>query len=193
MLLSKAPGPSTLQAKTPDPTTDLDFKPKWKLWLEKSLKEASKHFRSAQERYKRNYDKRLRKKTVTIKLRVYVFFRTEKKDEKDSRHKLEPIPERPYVFKQTDDKSKTVVIEYADKNVKNGLRLRVVRTPRRKSPAKIQDVVPETIIDVTFVDYPITEAGNNSHAPVAEENYQPKVYETDVTRSDRTSDREEKL
>ena len=59
LVLSKPPGPIALEVQTPELTTARDFKAKWKVWLEKSINEASKYLRSAQERYKRNYDKRL--------------------------------------------------------------------------------------------------------------------------------------
>ena len=95
LVLSKPPGPIALQAKPSEPTTARNFQAKWKSWLEKSLKEASRHLRSAQERYKRKYDKSLRKNDETIKLGDYVFLRTEKKDDKDSRHKLAPIGKGP--------------------------------------------------------------------------------------------------
>ena len=127
-----------------------------------------RHLRSAQERYKRNYDNRLGKNDETIKLGDYVFLRTEKKDDKDSRHKLAQIAEGPYLVKQTDDKSKTVVIEYDDKTVENVSRSRVVRAPKRQTPAEIQNVVQPTVTNATFVDYPNTEYVNQSHSPAAE-------------------------
>ena len=68
LVFSKPPGPIAMQAQTAEPTMARDFTAKWKIWLEKSLKEASKHFSSEQERYNRNYDKRLRKNDETIKL-----------------------------------------------------------------------------------------------------------------------------
>ena len=73
----------------------------------------------------------MRKNDETIKLGDYIFLRTEKKDDKDSRHKLVPIAGRPYLVRKPDDKAKTFVIEYADKTVENVSRSRVVRAPRR--------------------------------------------------------------
>ena len=87
--------------------------------------------RSAQELYKRNYVKRFRKNEDTIKLGDYIFLRTEKKGDNDSRNKFALISKVPYLFKETDDKWRTVVIKYAEKTVDNVSRSRFVLAPRR--------------------------------------------------------------
>ena len=63
-----------------------------------------------------------------------------------------PIAEGPYIVKQTDEKSKSVVIEYAEKTVENVSRSRVVIASRRQTTAELQDVFQKTITDATFVD-----------------------------------------
>ena len=68
IVMSKPRGPIALQAQTYEPSTARDLKVKWKEWLDKSLKEASKHRSSAQERQELNYDKRFQKNDETIKL-----------------------------------------------------------------------------------------------------------------------------
>ena len=72
-----------VQEKTFEAIRTGEFKAKWKTWMEKSLKEAYKHLRSTQERYKRNYGKRFRKNDETIKVGDYVLLPTEKKEDKD--------------------------------------------------------------------------------------------------------------
>ena len=109
-------GPLVQQAQKSEPSTARNFQEKWKEWLSKALQEAAGHLRSDQERYKRNYDKRLRRSS-------------EKKSEKDSRHKLAPLALGPYLVKQVDEKAKTAVIVYDDDTVENVSRSRIVRAP----------------------------------------------------------------
>ena len=45
--------------------------------------------------------------------------RSEKKIDKESRHKLAPIALEPYLVKQVEDKAKTAVIVYNDNTVEN--------------------------------------------------------------------------
>ena len=135
----------------------------------------------------------MRKNDETIKLGDYVFHRKEKKEDKDSRHKLAPIGEKLYLVTQTDEKSKTVLIEYADKTVEKFSRPQVVRTPRWQTPAELQVVLKPTITEAIFVAYRFTDAANNSHAPDTEENDQPKIQEPEKPTSARTSERNDEF
>ena len=65
----------------------------------KSLKEAYNNLLSSLGGYKRNYDKRLRRNNEKISQGDFVFLRSEKKSDKDSRHKLAPIALGPYLVK----------------------------------------------------------------------------------------------
>ena len=96
-----------------------------------------------------------------------------------------------YLVKQTDDKSKTVVIEYDDKTVENVSRSRVVRAPKRLTPAEIQNVVQPTVTNATFVDYPNTESVNQSHSPAAEKNDQRTVDEPNMGESQQSSEEDD--
>ena len=69
------------------------------------MKEAGGHLCSAQERYKRNYDMRLRQNAEKISEGDFVFLRFEKKSDKELRHKLASIALGPYFFKQLEEKS----------------------------------------------------------------------------------------
>ena len=66
-------------------------------------------------------------------------------------------------------------------------RSRAVRAPRQKTASELQEVLHPRFNDVTFVDYTLTEATNNSHASVTEGNNQPKVYEPDTSKLARNS------
>ena len=51
----------------------------------------------------------MRKDREVINPGLYVFLLTEKKEDKDSSHKLAPLAEGPYLVKEVDVDSKTVV------------------------------------------------------------------------------------
>jgi len=169
LVLSKAPGPIALQAERSEPSTVRGYKAKWKSWLAKALGEAGKHLRSAQERYKRNYDERLRRDTERISKGDYVFLRSEKTGDKESRHKLAPIALGPYLVKAVDAKAKTVLIEYDDRTVENVSRTRVVRAPKRPTPDELQAVLKPRTIDQTIADFPLGEDINNLHVQKKDE------------------------
>ena len=46
-----------------------DFKVKWTVWVNKSLKEASNHLCYAQELYERHYDKRMQKNKESVEVK----------------------------------------------------------------------------------------------------------------------------
>ena len=154
LVLSRPPGPLALKAQPTTLKDSVDYKTRWKAWLEKTLSEASAKLRSSQDRYKRNYHKRLRKDREVINPGLYVFLRTEKKDNKDSRHKLAPLAEGPYLVKEVDVDSKTVVIEYGDHTVERVSRSRVVLAPKRLTPAQLQNVIRPSVMKETLLDYP---------------------------------------
>ena len=69
----------------------------------------------SQERYKRNYDARLRKQAEAVNQGDYVFLQVERENPKDHRQKLEPIAECPFLVTKID--KNTVVIERSDRLV----------------------------------------------------------------------------
>ena len=163
LVLSTPPGPLALQAQQSEPSTYRNFQEQWKDWLSKALQEAASHLRSAQERFKRNYDKRLRRNAEIISQGDFVFLRSEKKSEKESRQKLAPIALGPYLAKQVDDKAKTAVIVYDDNTVENLPRSRIVLAPKQLSSAELQSIVQPTIFNRTIANYPATEDENRKH------------------------------
>ena len=64
---------------------------KWRQCLSKTLVEARSQLDKAQERYKREYDKRLRRQRETIKKGDSVFMRVQRRDERQTRHKLAAV------------------------------------------------------------------------------------------------------
>ena len=89
--------------------------------------------------------------------------RSEKKSDKDSRHKLAPIALGPYLVKQVDEKAKTAVIVYDDDTVENVSRSRIVRAPKQLSSAEMKSIVQPTVVSQTIANFPATEAVNLQH------------------------------
>ena len=171
LVLSNPPGPLALEAQPSQPTSAKDFKSKWKAWLEKALTETRDPLSKAQERYKRNYDRRLRRDLENIKAGDFVFLRVERKDDKETRHKLAPIADGPYLVKDVNQDAKTVVIVYDDQTVENVSRSRVVLAPRRLTPTEQVDETRPMTINEIISDYPTSEVVNNRHIaanPVSE-------------------------
>ena len=122
-----------------------------------------------------------------------MFLHTKTKDVQHSRHKHASIAEDPCLVEQTNEKSKTVVIDYVDKTIENVSISRVLRAPRRRNPAELQNFVQPTITEATFVDYPLNKFSNIFHAPTAEDIYQPKVDELGTRKSAQESVEDDKL
>ena len=71
------------------------FKEKWKARLKNALLESLKKLQAAQEPYKRNYDNRMRRAAEKINSDDQVYLRVERRDEKETRHKIAPIAQVP--------------------------------------------------------------------------------------------------
>lgn len=95
-MLSKPPGALSASIAPAEYNRPLDFKHKWKTCLAKFIPEKQQKVKKSQERYKRNFDKRLRKEGETIRPGYHVFFRVERKEEKEKRHKLFPVSKGPF-------------------------------------------------------------------------------------------------
>lgn len=80
----------------------------------KTLSQAGKKLREAQERYKKNVDARLRRQKESILKRNYVFLRVDQTNEEERRHKLAPTATGQYPIIEI--KQQTVVIEREDIN-----------------------------------------------------------------------------
>ena len=124
LVLSRPPPAIATKAEHSEPQTAADFKNKWKANLQQTLATARKKLLETQARYKRNYDNRLRRTNTIIKPDDFVFLRVERRDDKETRHKLAPIAEGPFRVKEVDTASKTVVIEREDRSTENVSRSR---------------------------------------------------------------------
>ena len=81
--------------------------------MKKALSETKERLRRAQERYKRNYDARLRRQSEFIGKDDHVYLRVERRDEQQTRHKLAPVAVGPYKVLET--RGHTVMIEYPER------------------------------------------------------------------------------
>ena len=158
LVLSKAPGPLALEPMPSKASTRQDFKRQWKHWLRDTLSTTKQRLDVAQARYKRNYDRRLRRQAEKIQVDDHVFLRVERKNLHDHRHKLAAVAEGPFRVKEAKDD--TVVIEKPDRTVERVSRSRVVLAPK---PATVREVdailrpIPNAELDK---DYPKSEEEN---------------------------------
>ena len=144
LILSKPPGPLALkQIPTKEEPQD-DFKREWKHWLQETMNRTRTRLIKSQERYKRNYDSRLRKQVEVVKQGDYVFLQVERKNPKYHRHKLAPIAEGPFLVTKTD--KNTVVIERSDRSVEKDSRSRKVLAPKLKRKEEVDKILrPEQL------------------------------------------------
>ena len=163
LVLSKPPGPLATSLPPTEYNGRLDFKHKWKKWLAKVIPETQEKLRKSQERYKRNFDKRLRKNTDTIAPGDNIFLRVERKDDKDTRHKLAPIADGPFPVLRVDNTAKTVVIKRPDNSVENVSRSRVALAPKSEEYTNIGEKKTPTHLDETLSNYPAPEETNLRH------------------------------
>ena len=159
LVLSRPPPPLALKSDPKSYKTPLESRSKWKQWLARTVKEAKDKLMKTQERYKRNYDTRLRKQSETIKMDDYVYLRVERRDENEHRHKLAAVAQGPYKVIET--KGKTVVIEREDNTVERVSRDRVVLAPKPRTVQEIQQAVrPMTDEQLTQNAYPVSQKTN---------------------------------
>ena len=159
LVLSRPPPPLALKNEPRSYKHPQEARIKWKEWLEKALSGAKNRLMKAQQRYKRNYDARLRKQNETIKKNDHVYLRVERRDENEHRHKLAAVAEGPFKVMETHDK--TVVIERNDKTIERVSRDRVALAPTPKTLEELQNVVrPMTDEELTPDAYPTSEKSN---------------------------------
>ena len=80
LVLSKPPGPLALKPMIKKEEPQGHFKRKWKYWLQETMNRTRTRLLKSQERYKRNYDARLRKQAEVVIQGDYVFLRVERKN-----------------------------------------------------------------------------------------------------------------
>ena len=90
LVLSKPPGPLAASIPRNETETPREYQLKWKDWLARTIPDTQEKLRKAQERYKKAFDKRLRRTTEDIMTGDNVYLRVERKDDTETRHKLAP-------------------------------------------------------------------------------------------------------
>lgn len=123
-MLSKPPGPLSIQQMRKKAETQGEIKSKWKHWLHDTMIENKKWLDAAQAEYKKNYDKRLIKKKEVLSEAYDVLLLIEWKNSKDHWHKLAPVAEGQFKVTTMDDK--IVVLERPYRSVERVSRTRVV-------------------------------------------------------------------
>ena len=91
LVISRPPGTISEEVRQPEPSSATNYKWKWKAWLAKASTETKRRLSKAQERYKRNFDRRLRRNNEHIKSGDHVFLRRESRDDSETGHKSSPI------------------------------------------------------------------------------------------------------
>ena len=131
LVLSNPPGPPGLSMDAMPQRTGLsqaDFRADWQAWLRELMDSADAELKKAQERYKRNFDNRVRPMRMALRPGSYAFLRIDFRNTKDdTRHKLAPLVTGPHLVVST--KENTVVLEFEDKSRERVSLDRVVPAP----------------------------------------------------------------
>lgn len=145
----------------------------------------------------RNFDKHLRKNAEVIRPGDNVFLRVERKDEKETRHKLAPIAEGPFPVLRVDGAAKTVIIKRPDESLENVSRSRVTIAPKPENDDHHNKEEPPVLIDSIIHDYPAAETTNLQHVadipttPADEKNLEPAVNTPNNSNGDQAPTNEE--
>ena len=110
---------------------------KWRRWLSKTISEARTKLDKAQVRYKRNYDRLLRRQREEIREGDSVFLRVERRNEADTRHKLAAVADGPFQVQGVSNN--TVVIARPDNTVERVSRDQVTLAPEQLPVRDLQN------------------------------------------------------
>lgn len=126
-MLSKTPEPIALKQKPSTEEPKEDFKRKWKHCINEKMIRTRERLEKAHNRYKKNYDARLRKQTEVIHEDDYMYLSLQQKKRTDNRHKLALVAEGRYKVTKVD--KNTVLIKKTYLSVEKLTRSRVVLAP----------------------------------------------------------------
>ena len=130
LVLSRPPGAISIEAlPTLDTETATNSRLCWKARLAKLISTAKDELFKAQERYRRNFDARLRRSRETIEFGNEVFVKRDHIQRTQTRHKLAPVADGP--FRVLDVNKDTVVVDI-DGEVERISRDRVSLVPSSK-------------------------------------------------------------
>ncbi len=159
LILSRPPPPLSVPQAPTTPEQPVLFRDRWRLNLRKVLKTSGAVMRATAARMKRNYDERLRRHRDVIKPGDFVFLRTERRDDNETRHKLAAIAEGPYRVESV--RGNTVVIVYPDDKVERVSMDRVTLAPKSLAPEQIAKLLgPITDEEIVPSEYPIPQEVN---------------------------------
>ena len=131
----------------------------WRTVLRKSIRDAKAEMKKNQDRYKRKFDKRLRKQNENIVTGDSVFVRREIRDDNLTRHKFAPLADGPFKVVKSDNR--VVTIERPDGTVERMSRDRVTIAPPVQEPDEIADKLrPMTDEELIPKEYPVSEDQN---------------------------------
>ncbi|MGH0053543.1 MAG: DDE-type integrase/transposase/recombinase [Sphaerochaetaceae bacterium] len=139
LVLSKPPVPISVQSRPklaqeqPDPSK---YMQKWRSWLRTLMSTAGAEMRKAQDRYKRNFEHRMRRSCENITKGTHVFIRKEYFSKEHPKHKLAPLADGPYEVIDCDDK--TVVVEIGNQHERIS-RDRIVKSPTPTPSATVKN------------------------------------------------------
>lgn len=142
LVLSKHPGQLAIKSMPTSAEPQGDFKRKWKHWLYDEILCTKERLQTAQTRYKKNFDRRVRRQTEDINQGDEVFLRVERNNQDDHRNKLAPVAEVPFKVTKTDEK--TIVIEKPDRSVERVSRARVVLAPHHHTVQEVSNILKPT-------------------------------------------------
>jgi transposase InsO family protein len=114
LVLSNPPGPPGL---LPDPLKrelpPAEFRYEWKQWLSHLMNSADDALRDAQQRYKRNFDNRVRPLSQALRPNAYAFLRADRpqSDNDGFHHKLAPLVTGPHRITEVADDGRTLVLD----------------------------------------------------------------------------------
>ena len=129
LVVSRKPPPLAIESQ---PTIQevgdhATYKEKWKSWLSTLMSTAETAMKKVQNRYKANYDRRLRANAEIVKAGDRVFVRKDYTNPRtETKHKLAPVATGPYLVVNADNS--TVVIQHEDQQERVA-RDRVVLAP----------------------------------------------------------------
>ena len=114
LVLSRVPPDLVTEGPPSEQRSSRELREQWLLKLQEHMFKYKQALRSSQERYKANFDRRLRRRRKNVKAGGFVFVRVEKISLSDPRrtHKLAPIASGP--FRVVEVRPHTVVIEHND-------------------------------------------------------------------------------
>ena len=189
LVLSRPPPALALKTQPRISRGPIQERQRWKQWLQKALVETKERLRRTQERYKRNYDARLRRQSETIKSNDYIYLRVERRDENETRHKLAAVADGPY--RVVEATPLTVVIERPYQTVERVSRDRVTLAPLPRSVEEIQEAIrPMTDEELIPDEFPVSESTNLRDLPIRRSRINQPTDENPEQEHDPTENRE---